>query len=886
MPKTSSPTLGLSSPEIFQLRQKYGWNEIAVHKSESLVKKILRQFTDLLVIVLIAGGVLAFLLGERIDAIVILSIVIINALIGFIQEFRTEKMLDALKKLVAPLARVIRNGKETTIPSRELVPGDMIILSEGSRIPADAELIEINELKVDEAILTGESVPVTKTTDKKQKAELRTVFSGTTVATGSARAIVKAIGSDTEFGQVAELTTKTEKSESPLTKEMKTIGAFVGKIALVISLVLFLVGYFWQGHSLIVSLLFAVAVAVAAVPEGLPVTITTALALGMRKLALRGGLVRELKSVETLGATTVICSDKTGTLTYGEMTTVSGWMTETGEFSVSGSGYDPHGSVDISKNNKTAELLFMAGNFCNESALVKSAQKWKIIGDPTEGALKVAARKFGLALKTSQPTKIFPFDSDRKRMSVVVDTPSQSGAGQANIYAKGAPEQLLNRCTHFLDNQKLKKLTPAIRKKIIQQTEVFAKNALRVLGCAYREIKKGEVKKLTVDTAENRLVFLGLFGMRDSPRKEVKESVRLCQKAGIRITVVTGDFGITAAAIARELGITDEDTPVITGEEFRKLSDAKLKKLLNQKKNLIFARVKPTDKLRIVEAYKKLNEVVAVTGDGVNDAPALKRADIGIAMGRTGSDVAKEAASLVLTNDSFASVVTAVAEGRRIYSNMRKFILYTFSCNIGELIVVFATIIFGLPLPLTAILILIINLGTDLLPGLALGVDPPDAEAMNLPPRNPSKRIVEKSFILRFVSVGFIIGILVLIGYLGILWSNGWQWGEILVINAPLHRHAMSFVFATLLVIQLFNAFNFRSDTHSAFSRKIKTNKWLWGAIVASFLLALVVVEMPFAQAIFGTTNLSIMEWGMVTVLAGGVLVFEEIRKIFQLNNN
>ena len=868
--KLQSRKTGLIPADIASKRLKFGWNELEVKKPESWIRKLLRQFRDLLVLVLIAAGLLALALHETVDAIVILVIVVINASIGFVQEFRTERMLEALQRLVAPTARVLRSGKEKIIPAREIVPGDVLIIEEGAKIAAGALLVETNELKIDEAILTGESIPVHKFADSKKGNENK-VFSGTTVAFGSGRAVVTAIGAETEFGKVAKLTTETQKSESPLTKEMKTIGVFVGKISIVISVLLFVVGYFWQGHSLITSLLFAVAVAVAAVPEGLPVTITTALALGMQRLARKKALVRELKSVETLGATTVICSDKTGTLTRNQMVVRQGFLPAHGEFVISGTGYDPRsGKVELNSKSKDAELLFQIVNECSEAELVRSGRSWKVLGDPTEGALRVAARKFGIK-KNSKKLKTFPFDSDRKRMSVVVGD---------KVLAKGAPEQLLGCCTHFLEKGRVKKLTPATRRQILEHAERQASDALRVLGAAFRDVKKSELKKLNTAKAEQKLVFVGLLGMIDAPRRDVKESVQLCQKAGIRITVITGDFGITARAIAEELGIANAKTPLCTGEQRGRMSEGKLRKLLKKKENIIFARVKPADKLRIVEMYKKLHEVVAVTGDGVNDAPALKRADIGVAMGRTGADVAKEAASLILTDDSFASVVTAVAEGRRIYGNMRKFILYIFSCNIGELAVIFFAILLGLPLPLTAILILLVNLGTDLLPSLALGIDPPNPEAMEQSPRSTRKRILEKSFVTHFVWIGLVIGTLVLAGYIGVLYSSGWRWGELLVPESAPHIHAMTFAFATLVIVQLFNAFNFRSEIRSIFSPQLRKNIWLWGAIVVSLFLVFIVTELPAAQTVFGTIGLTLTEWLVVVGISASVLVAEETRKI------
>lgn len=860
---------GLSSSAVLASRKKSGANILEIKKPESWWHKFARQFSDPLVIVLLIAVAISFSFNEIVDASVILTIVFANATIGFFQEFKTERMLEALQKLVALNSKILRDKKIQIIPASEVVVGDVLILEEGVKIAADAKLFTTDEIKIDESILTGESIAVNKFLNLKNENSSK-IFSGTTVVNGSGRAIVVAVGTSTEFGKIAELTTTTKKSDSPLTKEMQNIGIFVSKISLVISILLFVFGYFLRDYSFIESLLFAVAVAVAAVPEGLPVTITTALALGMRRLADKKALVRELESVETLGATTVICSDKTGTLTCNEMVVRRGWLASHGNFEITGDGYNPKsGTIEIVRKHLDAKKLFEIMDAVNNADLQKKDRSWQIIGDPTEAALRVAARKFGIEKKW-QRKHTFPFDSNRKLMSVIVGT---------EILAKGAPEKLLARCSHFLENGKIKKLDVKTKKRILSHAEFFANDALRVLGAAFRTVKKYE--KNTSETAESNLIFVGLLGMYDSPRKEVAGAVEACQLAGIRITIVTGDFGITARAIARELGIANEKTQVITGDELKKLSTRALKKILRKKENIIFARVKPADKLHIVEIYKKLGEVVAVTGDGVNDAPALKRADIGVAMGRCGADVAKEAASVILTDDSFATIVDAISEGRRIYGNMKKFIGYIFSCNIGELLVVVIAILLNLPLPLTAILILLVDLGTDLLPSLALGIDPPDPLAMHEPPRDSNSRILRGKFVFRFLWMGAVIGLLVLGGYFGILFSEGWHFGEILADNAPAHLRASSFAFAALVVIQLFNIFNFRSATLSAFSRQIQKNLFLWFSILISVALVLIIVEFPPAQKVFETISLSLGEWIMVISIGVSILFLEELRKVF-----
>ncbi len=875
---------GLTASEVAKLQLKYGVNELVGRPPVPLWHKFLAQFTDLLVLILIVAGLLSLFSGEMADAVVILSIVFLNAVIGFVQEFKTERALVALKNMTAPEARVLRAGVEAIIPARELVPGDIIFLEEGMKVPADARLIDANELKVEQAALTGESVPVHKTTKHTAERFGDMVLSGTNIASGSGRAIVLRIGMETEFGKVAKLTTETTKDESPLTKEMQTIGAFVGKVSLVISAILVGVGIL-QGRDLVESVLFAVAVAVAAVPEGLPVTITAALALGVRRLAKQKALMRQLRSVETLGVTTVICSDKTGTLTENQMTVVKGWLFGHREFEITGSGYNPtDGSVQLDQTHKDAQLLFNIADRCNESKLVEgnnpdtsAEEDWHILGDPTEGALKVVARKFGIVEQFDKPLKDFPFDSERKRMSMVFSQQHH----KAVVYAKGAPEHLLERCTHYLDGEQVKILTPELKKKILTKNNNLAAQALRVLALAYREIESRAVINLTPETAEKKLIFVGLLGMIDPPRPAVQHAVELCSKAGIRITIITGDNGITAQAIAKDLKIANAKTPVVSGDELAKLSEPALKKLLRDNSNLIFARMQPADKLRIVNAYKSLNEIVAVTGDGVNDAPALKRADIGISMGRTGTDVTKEAASMVLVDDSFASIVAAVKEGRQVYANMRKFVLYIFSCNVGELFVIFTAIILAVPAPLTAILILLVDLGTDVLPSLALGVDPSEPDIMQRPPRDPKARMLTVKFVWHFLWLGVVIGSIVIGGYFYALTEAGWVWGEVLAGDSFVQQHAATFAFATLVIIQLFNAFNFRSESHSIASSRIKVNLALWGATLISVLLVIAVVEIPFLQTYLGTTSLSPMEWGIVTALAASVVVVEELRKIF-----
>ncbi|MBU1992701.1 MAG: cation-transporting P-type ATPase [Patescibacteria group bacterium] len=854
---------GLTEHEAGLRLKKYGENKLEIKRHRSLILQFFDEFKDIMVIILIAASVFSLLAGEWQDGSVIMFIVILNAVIGFVQKFRAERAVEALKKMVAPHAKVIRDGKVKDIEARFLVPGDLIVLAEGDSIGADAYVVEENELETDESTLTGESMPVVKDPEHK-------LYMGTNVVHGTGKAIIEETGMNTRFGKIAHLTTTTKKDESPLQKELNKIGIFVGKTTLVISGVLLLVGVFFQGQPFVHALLFAAAVAVAAVPEGLPATITIALALGVQRLAEKKAIVKQLSSVETLGATTVICSDKTGTLTQNRMTVEE--------------IYSPDFVIDMNKktnfNKRSLLLIAKIGMLCNDSKVQKQRKKWKVLGDPTEGALKIAIEKLGFkeeALeKTDKRIYEIPFDSIRKKMSVVVK--------EGNKYislVKGAPDSVIEECKYILVNGKKKKLDAKTKKELIAKNEEMAKRALRVLAFAYKDIEK-QKKKYSKDELEENLTFIGLAGMIDPPRPEVKHAIEMAKKAGIRTYIVTGDHGLTAHAIAKEIGLADNKTRIITGDEFEKISKRDLKKLLKDKgRSIIFARSKPEHKLRIVECLKELGEIVAVTGDGVNDAPALKRSDIGIAMGITGTDVSREAANMVLADDSYSTIVTAIEEGRKIYSNLKKFVFYIFSCNVGELLTVFTGIILGLPAPLTAVLILAVDLGTDVLPAIALGIDPVEAGIMDKPPRNQKQKIMEGAFVKRFLFLGLTIGIVVIGTFIWTLTSNGWQWGQSLSSDSLVYVKASTMAFVILVIIQMINAFNARSETRSVFKPGMKRNYKLVGAIIISIILTVAFVEVPFLQEFLRTTSLSLKEWGVIVVASLFVLVAEETRKLF-----
>lgn len=736
---------------------------------------------------------------------------------------------------------------------------------------------ETHSLKVEEAALTGESLPVEKKLEEK-------LFMGTSIVHGSGVYEVTKTGMDTKFGEIAKLTTETEQTKSPLQKELSYIGLFVTKLTLVICVILFGIGFFRAGsevplmENILDNLMNAVAVAIAAVPEGLPTTITVALALGATILARKKAIMKRLSSVETLGSVTTICSDKTGTLTQNEMTVREIYLADRSIFNVTGVGYDPHsGMINFVggdehggfKHSPILDMVFEICQKCNEAKLEKKDNRYRVLGDPTEGALLTLAQKSGTKF-AGIVDEIFPFDSDRKMMSVL---------SQGKVLVKGSPDQLLEKCSHWFDGEQKQEMTPDKRNKIQAHYERMAGNALRVLAFAARDIDSGE--QITNDEqAEQRLVFYGLVGMIDPPRDEVREAVKNCHSAGIRVVVITGDFGITAEAIARELGIVYGDhVHVLTGDEVQKMSDNDLSLLLKDREHpVIFARSLPEQKMRVVQILQSHGEVVAMTGDGVNDAPALKAADIGVAMGITGTEVSKEAATMILTDDSFASIVTAVHEGRRIYENLKKFVWFIFSCNIGELVTIFLAIILGLPPVLTAVLILAVDLGTDILPAIALGVDDSEEDLMHRPPRDIKQRLMNKKFIQYFLFTGIVIGFCVVGAYLWTLMRDGWRWGDSITSDAT---HAQTVAFTALVFVQLVNTFSARSETISVFKQKFFSNHFLILANLSSIFLVLLMVYVSFFNDVLGTTPLDLEDWEIVAVASFIPFLFIEMRKFF-----
>jgi Ca2+-transporting ATPase len=862
---------GLTTSEAEKRLAKYGPNQLKEKANITPLQIFLSQFTSPIIWVLIAAMVISLLIKfiendaeAGVDAVVIGVIVVINAVLGFIQEFKAEKAIEALKKMASLKATVIRDGEEKEIDAINLVPGDIIILTTGEKIPADARLIETSNLQTQEAALTGESVPTKKELkvfkkDTPVADRDNMVFSGTIITNGRGKAVVAETGMLTEIGKIAKLIQEAKPELTPLQKKLKTLGKLLTVLVIAISIIVFLTGILREGAPLaelletgIIKEMFfaAVALAVAAIPEGLPAVVTIALALGVQRMVKRHALIRKLPSVETLGSCSVICSDKTGTLTHNEMT-VRKLFVNNEIISITGAGYEPEGK--FSKDPKKFELLLRIGLLNNDAEHHKEGDKYTIIGDPTEGCLIVSAKKAGLdadALQKECPRKgEIQFSSERKRMTTL-----HKVNGKHVAYMKGAPDIILNLCDKILINGKTRKLTSLDKKKILKTNEKFASEALRVLGFAYKELKKEKKDK----DIEKSMVFVGLQGMIDPPRKEVKDSVRVCVEAGIKVVMITGDYIGTAKAIAKELGIKGN---AITGEELDKIKDLERK----VEDIGIYARVNPEHKMKIVDALKANGHIVAMTGDGVNDAPALKKADIGVAMGITGTDVSKEASDMILTDDNFTSIVNAVEEGRVIFDNIKKFVFYLLSSNMGEVLTIFIGILIGLPLPLLALQILWVNLVTDVFPALALGVDPPEPGIMSMPPRDPKERIVNKKRGLLMI----VIGIIMMLGTLGMFKIYD-PYGNL--------RYAQTIAFTVLMMFQMTNVLNARSEDVSLFKVGIFSNKYLIAAITSSILLQFVVIYTPLSR-FFKTVPISMVDWGWIVLVSLSVPLFGEIFK-------
>jgi|TARA_Y100000310_G_scaffold341861_1_gene442547 Ca2+-transporting ATPase len=846
---------GLTEKEAEARLKKYGYNEIKEEKKISPLKIFLKQFHNVLIYILIVAVIISIFLGKRDDAIVIGIIVIVNAITGFRTEYKAEKSIEALKKLASLKATVIRDGKEKEIDAKLLVPGDIIKLETGDKIPADSRLIEIVELQTQEAALTGESLPVKKELKVlKEKTPLadrvNMIYSGTIITRGKGKAIVTSTGMQSQIGKIAKMIEEAREEATPLQKKLTTLGRGLGAAILVIVLIVFISGML-KGEPFLEFFIFAVALAVAGIPEGLPIVVTIGLSRGVQRMVKRHALIRKLPSAESLGSTTVICTDKTGTLTKNEMT-VKKIYTNGKIIDVSGSGYDKKGEflIDNKKiNTKELELLLKIGVLNNDA----SFDDKNVIGDPTEAALIVSGTKAGIdknAIQKKYPRKDeIPFSSERKIMTTMHNIKGENVA-----YVKGAPEVVLSLCNSIYENSKIKKLSVSRKKEILEINSKFANNALRVLGFAYKTV-------LDKKRAEKNLTFVGLQGMIDPPREGAEEAIKKCNKAGIKVVVVTGDNEITAKAIAKEIGIEGKS---MTGHDLERVKEKDLEKHVEE--IAIYARVNPEHKIKIVNAFKKKGHIVAMTGDGVNDAPALKKADIGVSMGITGTDVAKEASDMILTDDNFASIVNAVEEGRDIYDNIKKFVEYLLSSNLGEILTIFIAIMIGLPLPLIAIMILWINLATDGLPALALSVDPSEPNIMERKPRNPKERIISNPIVVRML----IVGVTMMIGTLAVFKLYNPETNLI---------YAQTMAFSTLMMYQMFNVLNCRSEFTSLFKVGVFSNMKLWGAILLSIIMQIIVVQISFFNDKFHTIPLTLMDWFYVVLVSSTVLIIVEIYK-------
>jgi Ca2+-transporting ATPase len=894
---------GLASDEAGKRLERYGLNEIREIKGRAMIWKFLENFYHLFAIMLWIASVLAYIGGMPQLSWAIVAVIFINAIFSFWQEYRAEKATEALKQMIPRNAKVIRDGQTIQIPAAELVPGDLMILEEGDAISADARLIEEFELRANMATLNGESEPVRKTAAPHEDPNLTViempnlVFAGTSVAYGGGKAVVYATAMDTQFGKIAELTQSVEEQLSPLQKEMSKVTQLVAVVATTVGLIFFVLGYFFGGLGLIEGFVFSVGIIVALVPEGLLPTVTLALAMGVQRMADRHALIKKLSSVETLGCTTVICTDKTGTLTKNEMTVRDVWVNGQ-HVEVSGTGYAPSGDFarageELNEDQlKALEILMRAASLCNNARLIPPAtpdETWTILGDPTEAALLVAAKKAGFDYEAEldKTRRVFelPFDSVRKRMTTVHMDHRFGRIG----YVKGAPKEVLDLCTRIATVEGDAPLTDQMREKAVAQNDEFARTGLRVLAMAYRPIAKEE-DDYSPDKTERDLVFVGLMAMMDPPRDEVAVAVEECHTAGIEIIMITGDYGLTAESIARRIGIIKgEQARIVTGNDLNDMSDDGLDEALAAN-NILFARVSPEHKMRIAQALKRTGHIVAMTGDGVNDAPALKAADIGVAMGIAGTDVAKEAADMILTDDNFASIVNAIEEGRAVYDNIRRFVAYIFTSNVPELVPFILFVLFKVPLALTVMQILAIDLGTDMVPALALGTEAPEPGIMTRPPRSQKERLVNPRLLVRSqLFLGSIQAVACMAAFYFLYWSYGWRpgvnmftFGAIAVGGSTVYILATTMTHGAVMTTQIGNGFAQRTNVQSIFKVGFFSNTFLLWGILVEVLMFCALVYIPGLAQVFhhGPINLW-PDWAFLALLIPTLLIADEIRKFF-----
>ncbi|MDI9514712.1 MAG: cation-translocating P-type ATPase [Clostridiaceae bacterium] len=852
---------GLTGEEANKRLEIHGRNVLKPAKRHGWLKILFSQFTDLMIIILIASSIISFTMGENSEGIAILAIILLNGLLGFIQEMRTEKAMEALMSLAAPHARVVRDGVIRDIPAEEVVPGDLIVLEAGNRVPADAVLLEANNLYSDESMLTGESIPVAKIRTDQTNASLtgvtsrNMVYMGSMITNGTGRALVMVTGMETEMGKIAEMMETAGVQDTPLQKKLEKLGEYMVTGCLAICAIVAVLGIL-RGEPVIQMLLGGISLAVAAVPEGLPAVVTIALAIGVRRMVQKNALIRRLPAVETLGCATVICSDKTGTLTENRMTVVEAYagknpyvMRKNNQGRLS--AYCRGREVHVEKTTGL-KLLLKIGMLCGNTRIMESNSDadLDIEGDPTEVALVRAAIDTGLdkesVFSAYRRVREIPFDSERKLMSVIC----RSQSGELFLFAKGAPEIIMDKCSKIMIADRERDITQDDQDKLRDECAAMTSRALRVMAFAYRTVQPYQLWR---DDLESQLVFIGLAGMTDPPRKEAIESVAKCRRAGIKTIMITGDHVKTATSIAKSMDIYRDGDLVVNGREIDQMSDQELEEAC--RKATVFARVFPKHKMRIVRAIRNNGNIVAMTGDGVNDAPAVKDADIGIAMGKSGTDVTRQAASMILMDDNFSSIVAAVEEGRNIYSNIRKFIRYLLSCNVGEVLTMFLSMIMGLPIPLLPAQVLAVNLATDGLPAIALGMEPGEPDIMERPPRSPDESIFSHGLARLIMVRGIFIAISTIASFM--------------IVNTMSKNlaGARTAALVTLVLSQLIHVFECKSEHKSLFELPVFSNKYLIFAVLSSILMLLGIIYLPFLSAIFGTTALALNEW----LIAGGI---------------
>jgi Ca2+-transporting ATPase len=873
---------GLTASEAEKRLLKYGPNTLTSTPSRSAFAIFIAQFKSLIVVLLIAAALLAFLLNETIEGFAILVVIILNAVIGFLTELRAEQAITALKEQTVPTAHVIRDGEEHQIPAEKLVPGDIVVLAAGQRVPADGRILESVQLQVQEASLTGESLPVSKideplrpdSGDVQLGDRINMGYMGTIITDGRGLLLVTGTGMQTEIGKIGTLIDEAVTQDTPLERRLEQLGRALVGIVAVLCAVIVTAGVL-RGENLLYMLEVGISLAIAAVPEGLPAVATMTLALGVQRMARNNALVRHLPAVETLGSTTVICTDKTGTLTKNEMT-VTRIVLNGDQIDVTGSGYEVQGtfrSADTTiapRENEHLMLALQIGTLCNDAELERTEKGVQVLGDPTEGALIIAAEKACLqhiALEAAYDrVDELPFSSDTKRMVTVHRTPE----GTLVAYMKGSLAAVLESTSQFMTHGQIRPITPQDNEQILQLNRKMAENALRVLAVACRELPADYTPE---DLASN-FTYVGLFGMIDPLREEAKSAIEQCHEAGIRTIMITGDQPVTAAEIARQLGL-DRDKQgrqyrTVHARELDGLDEAGWGRIVADA--AVFARVSPEHKLRIVEALQKQKHIVAMTGDGVNDAPALRKADIGVAMGIKGTEVAKETASMIIRDDNFATIVRAIEQGRMIYSNIQRFIHYLFSCNFSEILTVFAAIMIGWALPLAPLQILWLNIITDVFPALALALEPSAPNMMKRKPRDPQERLLNRTFVSLIVWQGILLAAVTLAAFaIGMSWYGDDSAGL---------DHAVTISFMTLALAQTFHALNARSQMDSVFNRQLFSNRWLWGAILICILLQLAAVYVPFLQTVLHTVPLNLSDWGLVLGFSLLPVVVVEVVKL------